>query len=99
MFFSLVLLCFAMRTTLTIDDRIAKVLKESAYRSGRSFKEVVNETLRKGLDAERTVNPKPYRLKPASLGRAAAGMDLRKALLLADRIEEEEVARKLEMRK
>jgi hypothetical protein len=88
-----------MRTTLTIEDRIAKALKESAHRSGRSFKEVVNETLRKGMDAEQTVNPKPYRLKPASLGKAATGIDLRKALLLADRIEEEEIARKLEMRK
>ena len=89
----------AMRTTLTIEDRIAKALKESAHRSGKSFKEVINETLRKGLDAERTVSPKPYRLKPASLGKAAAGIDLRKALLLAEYIEEEEIARKLEMRK
>lgn len=89
-----------MRTTLTIDDLLAKALKEAAHRRGKSFKEVVNETLRKGLAAERAVRrPKPYRLKPAALGKAASGIDLRKALLLADRIEEEEIIRKMEMRK
>lgn len=38
-----------MRTTLTLDDDIAKQLPEKARRSGESFKEVVNETLRRGL--------------------------------------------------
>jgi hypothetical protein len=38
-----------MRTTLTLDEDVARQLKESARRSGESFKEVVNATLRKRL--------------------------------------------------
>lgn len=38
-----------MRTTLTLDDDIAGQLQEVARRSGESFEEVVNATLRNGL--------------------------------------------------
>jgi len=38
-----------MRTTLTLDDDVAKQLREKSRRSGDSWKAVVNETLRKGL--------------------------------------------------
>jgi len=34
-----------MRTNLTIEDKLAEALKEAAYRSKKSFKEVVDETL------------------------------------------------------
>ena len=47
-----------MRTTMTIDDDIAiQIKKRRVSGDGKSFKEVVNETLRNGLlftaDAER----------------------------------------------
>jgi predicted transcriptional regulator len=46
----------SMRTTLTIDDAIARALKELAHRSNKPFNQVVNETLRAGLGApERTL--------------------------------------------
>jgi hypothetical protein len=38
-----------MRTTLTLDDDLAEALARLARRDDRSFKEVVNETLRRGL--------------------------------------------------
>ena len=38
-----------MRTTLTIDDDLAAALKVSARRSGRTFKSIVNEAIRRGL--------------------------------------------------
>ena len=89
-----------MRTTLTLDDSLAVQLKEEAVRSGRSFKDVVNEALRRGLAAQgRRPRPRPYRLEPRSLGRPAAGVDLVKALEVADRLEDEEIARKLELKK
>ncbi len=89
-----------MRTTLTIDDKIAKALKDAAHRSGKSYKQVVNETLRAGLFSDRIMdNAKPYRLKPVSMGEVAGAYNLTKALELADYLEEEEVARKLEMKK
>lgn len=37
-----------MRTTLTLDDQIDQELRELAQRTGKSYKEVVNEALRKG---------------------------------------------------
>jgi hypothetical protein len=89
-----------MRTTLTIDDRIAKALKALAHRSGKSFKQVLNETLQTGLAArEVPAKARPYRLKPASLGGVLPGVDLTKALRLAASLEDEEIARKLELRK
>lgn len=89
-----------MRTTLTIDDRIAKALKDAAHRSGKSYKQVVNETLRAGLSANRIMDEtKSYRLKPVSMGDVAPGYNLRKALELAEHLEDEEIARKLELKK
>jgi plasmid stability protein len=41
------------RTTLTLDTDVAAKLKDAAARSGRSFKETVNEALRRGLTASR----------------------------------------------
>jgi hypothetical protein len=38
-----------MRTTLTLDEDVAAKLQSESRRSGRSFREVVNETLRRGL--------------------------------------------------
>lgn len=39
-----------MRTTLTLDEDVAHRLQEKARKSGASFKSVVNETLRLGLN-------------------------------------------------
>ena len=89
-----------MRTTLTIDDQIAEELKRLAFQSGRSFKEVVNESLRRGL-ASRRAAPKsrPYRMKPISLGGPMPGVNLDKALQLAEILEDEGIRSKLELRK
>ncbi|HEY4640864.1 MAG TPA: DUF2191 domain-containing protein [Thermoanaerobaculia bacterium] len=89
-----------MRTTLTIDDRIARDLKELAHRSGKPFKTVVNETLQAGL-AERNKpgKAKRYRLKPMSLGSVRPGLNLDQALALSDSLEDEELIRKMELRK
>jgi hypothetical protein len=88
-----------MRTTLTIEDRIVQELKALAQRSGKPFKQVVNEALRAGLVWLERAEPKPYRLEPASLGRVPAGLDLDKALALADRLEDEAISAKPEQRK
>lgn len=56
-----------MRTTLTIDDDIAEYLKERARLLNQSFKQVVNDTLRRGISpfyddvpsSEFTVDPHP----------------------------------------
>lgn len=89
-----------MRTTLTIEDRIARDLKEIAHRSGKPFKIVVNETLRAGLAAKQQApKVKRYRLRTVSLGGVRNGVNLDKALSLADSLEDEELMRKMELRK
>jgi hypothetical protein len=55
-----------MRTTLTVDDRIAKALKALAHRTGKPFRQVVNETLQAGLAARSAPKRKPYRIKAIS---------------------------------
>ena len=94
------MLASRMRTTITLDDHIAKALKHAAHRSGKSFKQVVNEALRAGLaGGEAPGKPRRYRIKPAALGGALPGMDLTQALRLADALEDQELARKLALRK
>lgn len=88
-----------MRTTLTLDDGIARALKELAHRSGKPFKQVVNETLRAGLTTSGTRRSKAYKVKPAALGGVVPGINLDKALALADAIEDQELAAKMQLRK
>lgn len=88
-----------MRTTLTIDESLFKALKDLAHRSGKSFREIVDETLRAGMTRGRLPRPKRYRLTPASLGGVNPDIDLTKALQLADTLEDLEIARKLEQRR
>lgn len=89
-----------MRTTLTIEDRIARELKEIAHRSGKPFKVVVNEALAAGLSTKlKSRKPGRYHLRTASLGSVQPGIDLDRSLALADILEDEEIARKLDQRK
>lgn len=89
-----------MRTTLTLDDELAAALKKRAFETGKSFKEVVNEAVRAGLESERALpRPKPYSVEPISLGDPLPGVDLDKAVTLAGELEDDELARKLQLRK
>ncbi len=65
------------------------------------MKRVVNETLQAGLAAgEAPAKARPYRVTPVSLGGVVVpGIDLTKALRLADASEEDQIARKLELGK
>lgn len=56
-----------MRTTLTLDDDVAKLLEKEVRRTGDSFKQVVNETLRLGLAAAKQPPRKPFVVKPWNL--------------------------------
>jgi len=42
-----------MPTTLTLDDDVAAKLKTESRRAGRPFREILNETLRRGLESRR----------------------------------------------
>lgn len=89
-----------MRTTVTIEDALAKELKEIVRRSGRSFKQVVNDALRAGIRDGRIANaPRRYRLTPQSMGDVDGRFNLDKALLLGDRLEDEKLAHQRMLRK
>ncbi len=57
-----------MRTTITLDEDVAKMLEKKVRRTGISFKQVVNETLRLGLCAAKQPPRKPFVVKPLNLG-------------------------------
>ena len=60
-----------MRTTLTLDDDPAEALNRSARLSGRSFKAVVNEAIRRGLsrgEEPAGTNRKPFVVEPQACG-------------------------------
>jgi plasmid stability protein len=67
-----------MRTTLTLDEDVAAKLKAEARRSGRSFKETVNESLRRGLaSAKRSGEAAaPFRVVTRDLGDLRPGLSL-----------------------
>jgi len=88
-----------MRTTLTIDDQTFALLKEAAHNSGKPFKQVVNEALLLGLNKLEHPGVQAYRLQPVSMGGPRQGIELDKALALADDLENEAIAAKLEQRK
>lgn len=42
-----------MRTTITLDDDVAAMIQKLQTREGKSFKQMVNDLLRKGLLSEK----------------------------------------------
>ncbi len=58
-----------MRTTLTIDDDVARLVEEEVRRSGDTFKGTVNNLLRRGLTASRQPETgKPFEVTPLFMG-------------------------------
>ncbi len=78
-----------MRTTLTIDDDLAALLKQRARELGLPFKDVVNRTLRSGFGEQ----AKPHhRMAPKTIPHAFGfrpGVDLDKLNQLVDELEAE----------
>ena len=57
------------RTTLTLDDDVRTKLEAEQRKSGKSFKEVVNETLRIGLLSRQAPRKlKPFKVRARNLG-------------------------------
>jgi hypothetical protein len=52
-----------MRTTLTLDDDVARLIEEAVHRERRPMKQIVNDALRRAL-APRVARQEPYRLTP-----------------------------------
>lgn len=80
-----------MRTTLTLEDDLAQRLKKLANSTERSFKHVVNETIRRGLS--RGEGPaeerERFRVRPQACG-FRPGLDPQKLNQIYDDLEMEE---------
>jgi hypothetical protein len=80
-----------MRTTLTIDDDLAGILKRRSRELGKPFKELVNTALRKGLAEVTGDPPSPtVRVRPHDFGKTKAGLDFDRLNQLVDELEVEE---------
>ena len=75
-----------MRTTLTLDNDIADSLREQARLLDRPFKQVVNDTLRRGMSPVVQEDRPVFRVVPLS-GGFRPGVDLLKLNQLNDELE------------
>jgi hypothetical protein len=73
------------RTTLTLDDDVTAKLAAEAKRTGRPYRAVVNEALRRGLETPRPVL-EPYRVRSRPMG-LVPGVELDDIEGLLDRLD------------
>jgi hypothetical protein len=86
-----------MRTTVTLDPDVRRVLEDVTKERGIPFKQAINDAIRAGLAPSRQRKQR-FVQKTYSMG---AGQHFRwdKALAAADAIQDEELVRKLELGK
>jgi hypothetical protein len=87
-----------MRTTVTLDSDVERLIRDAMRERGISFKEALNEAARVGLRGKQPKRAQKFAQKTFRMG---AGQEFRwdKALAVADAIEDEELSRKLTLRK
>jgi hypothetical protein len=81
-----------VRTTVTLDPDVHRMLRDAEQRSGRPFKQVLNDALRAGLKRPPARVP-PFKQRVFSLGKPK--VDLTKAAALAAELEDLEVIAKM----
>jgi hypothetical protein len=87
-----------MRTTVTLDPDVERLIKDVMRERAISFKEALNQAARDGLRNKESKRPKRFVQKTFRMGEAQ-GFRWDKALAVADAIEDEELVRKLSLRK
>jgi hypothetical protein len=77
-----------MRTTVTLDEDVAAKLRAEARRTGKPFKEVLNECLRIALSGgRRRTRPASFRIETRDLGALRPGLSLDNVAELLDLVE------------
>ena len=87
-----------MRTTIDLDPDLDARVRALARERGVPLRVVVNDTLRAGLHPAASGEACTYVLPSRRLG-LRPGVNVDKALALAGELEDEEILRKLELRK
>ncbi|MCH7669980.1 MAG: antitoxin [Acidobacteria bacterium] len=83
-----------MRTTITLDADVALLVERSMEQRDLTFKETVNRAIRDSLGEDRPL----YKTPTYSMG-SPRNVDLDRSLALAAAMEDEEIVRKLDLRK
>ena len=87
-----------MRTTLTLDPDVARMLANEAHRLRKPFKQVVNDALRHGLSPGSTGRVRRrYRVRPHT-ATLRAGLDPGRLNALVDELEDQTRLRGLRRR-
>lgn len=84
-----------VRTTLTLDSDVAAMVRRAVQQTGRPLKQVVNETLRAGFAGPRSA----VEHSTPTFAMGEPTVSLVKALQLADALEDEELVRRLAVRR
>lgn len=80
-----------MRTTVTLDPDVQRLLKDAEHRSGRPFKQVLNDAVRAGL---KLPAPRAPAFKQRVFSMGLPKVDLTKAGALAAELEDQEIIAK-----
>lgn len=79
-----------MRTTLTLDGDVVRLIQDAVHRERRSTKEVINDALRRALRPGTPRQPERYELTPHESA-LRPGLDVSGFNKLADELEDEEI--------
>lgn len=83
-----------MRTTLTLDPDVARMIEEEVHRQRKTFKQIVNDAIRRGLSPARMRRSgKRYRVT-AHHSKLRPGFDRASLNRLADELEDQAVLSK-----
>jgi len=87
-----------MRTTVTLDPDVERLIRDAMRKRAISFKEALNEAVRIGLRGKEHKRVSKFTQKTFWMGE---GQEFRwdKALGVADAVEDEELTRKLSLRR
>ena len=80
-----------MRTTVTLDPDTEQIVRRHMRERNLSFKEAINEAIRRGLAAE--TGGREFRTETASMGESRVPLD--RALQLVADLEDDELLRRM----
>ena len=78
-----------MRTTVTLDPEVNRLVETAMHRERKSFKQIVNDSIRRGLTPERLRKSRALFRVVVHKARLMPGVDRRAFNRLADDIEDE----------
>lgn len=77
-----------MRTTLTIDDEVVLGIKRiQKKRPDASFKQIVNQLMKRGLAAEGEIIRKPFKIRPMKNAKPKPGLNFDNVWTLLSEVE------------